>query len=155
MDVAYNSTVPQGLHGIAKNIPGRALDDVFYELRSIAFQALPFLCCTDALVGYGFPAELVLSDPGLHIGKPPPTGEFDEQHAALAEESEIVDLDRNPLFDGGFHSLIHLPPEIHDVGIGGPPGLDQMSQLLFRDPHIHGPHGLQGTHGAAIAAVMH
>ena len=52
VDVAHNGTMPQGLHGVAKDVPGRALDDVFYELRSIAFQALPFFGNSDALVGY-------------------------------------------------------------------------------------------------------
>ena len=155
MDVAHNGTAPEGLHGIAKNIPGRSLDDIFHELGPITFQPLPLLGGSDAFIGHGFPTELILPDPGLHVGKPPPTGEFDEQHAALTEEPEIVDLDGDPLFDGGFHSLIHLPPEIHDVGIGGPSGLDQRSQFFFRDPHIHGPHGLQSAHGAAVSAVMH
>ena len=42
MDVAHNGTAPEGLHGIAEDVPGRSLNDVFHELWSVAFQPLPF-----------------------------------------------------------------------------------------------------------------
>jgi hypothetical protein len=87
MDVAHNGTAPQRLHSVAENVPADALDDVFHELGPVAFQPLPLLGGPDAFVGHGFPTELILPDPGLHIGKSPAAGQFDEQHTALAERS--------------------------------------------------------------------
>lgn len=118
MDVTHNGTVPESLHSVTENIPGRSPDDVFHELGPIAFQAFPILSGPDAFVGYGFPSELVFPDPGFHIGKTPAAGKFDEQHTALAREANVVHPNGDPLLDGRFHRPIYLLPEIYDVGIG-------------------------------------
>ena len=117
MDVSHNGAAPEGLHGVAKNVPGRSLDDIFHELGSVTFQALPLLGGPDAFIGYGFPAELVLPDSRLHVGKHPAAREFYEEHTALAGEPDVIDPDGDPLFDGRLHCPIHLPPEIHNMGI--------------------------------------
>ncbi len=78
MDVTHNGTAPEGLHGITENIPGNSLDDVFHELWSVAFQPFPFLGSPNALIGHGFPAELIHSNPRLYVGKPPAAGKFDK-----------------------------------------------------------------------------
>lgn len=41
MDMTDDGTAPQGLHGIAEDIPADALDDVFHELRAVALQPVP------------------------------------------------------------------------------------------------------------------
>lgn len=116
--MADDGTASQRLHGITENVPADALDDVFHELWSVAFQLFPFLGGSNAFIGDGFPAEAVLAYPGLYVRKSPPAGQFDEQHPALAKKANVIHPDGDSLFDGGLHRPIYLPPEIYDVGIG-------------------------------------
>lgn len=70
VDVPDNEAVPEGFHGVAENIPADGLDDIFHEFRPVGFDALPFLCGSHTFIGDGFSAELIGSDPGLHICEP-------------------------------------------------------------------------------------
>lgn len=110
MDMADNGT--------AEDVPADALDDVFHELRAIAFEPFPLLRCADAFIGDGFPAEAVLAYPGLYVRKPPSAGELDEQHAALIQEADAASPHGDTFLDGCLHGGVHLPPEIDDVRIG-------------------------------------
>lgn len=118
MDMADDVAAPQRLHGIAEDVPADALDDVFHELRAIAFEPFPLLRCADAFIGDGFPAEAVLAYPGLYVGKPPSAGELYEQHAALIQKADAASPHGDTFLDGCLHGGVHLPPEIDDVRIG-------------------------------------
>ena len=72
--VTANPIIPQCPHSRAENIPADRLNDVLHELRSVAFNALPLLRCTNALVSDGFAAELILADTGLDVGNPSRSG---------------------------------------------------------------------------------
>ena len=141
MDVADDEAVPESLHGIAEDVAGDGLDDIFCEFWTIAFDALPFLCGADAEVGDGFTAEAVFIDPGLDVGELPAGRERDEEHAALAGESDAFNLLRNPLRDRGFDGAVDIPPELHDVRIRGAPGIHQRLQFIFREAHFKCAHG--------------
>ena len=41
MDMADDEAVPERLHGIAEDVSGDRLDDVFREFGAVAFDALP------------------------------------------------------------------------------------------------------------------
>ena len=97
MNVADDKAVPEGLHGIAEDVSGDCLDDVFCEFRTIAFDAIPLLCGAAAKIGDGFTAESVFTDAWLYVGKLPAGRERDEEHAAFAGEADAFNLLRNPL----------------------------------------------------------
>lgn len=63
MDVTTDEAVGEGPHGVAEDVPADGLDDILHELRTVGFDALPFLCRSDAHVGDRLPTEAVLSDP--------------------------------------------------------------------------------------------
>ena len=86
MDVTDDEAVPKSLHGVAEDVAADGLDDVLHELRTVGFDAFPFLRGANAPVGDGFSAELVLTDPGLHIGEIPAGREANEEYAALIIE---------------------------------------------------------------------
>ena len=67
MDMTDDETVFEGLHGIAENVAADGLDDILHELRTVGFNAFPFLCRADAFIGDGFTAEPVLTDTGFYI----------------------------------------------------------------------------------------
>ena len=69
MDMPDDKALPEGLHGIAENVPADSLHDVFYELGTIGFDAIPLLCRSNTFVGDGFATELVLTDARLHVGE--------------------------------------------------------------------------------------
>ena len=69
MNMTDDEAVPESLHGIAEDVAADSLDDVLHELRTVGFDAFPFLCGSDSFVGYGFAAILVFTDTGLHVGK--------------------------------------------------------------------------------------
>ena len=70
--MAADTIIPQRPNSIAENIPADRLNNVFHELRAVAFNALPLLCCANALVSDGFAAELILADTGLDVSDSPP-----------------------------------------------------------------------------------
>ena len=44
MDMSDDETMPESFHGVAENVAADCLDDVLYELRTVGFDAFPFLC---------------------------------------------------------------------------------------------------------------
>ena len=69
MDVTDDKAVPQSFHGVAEDVAANGLDDVLHELRTVGFDAFPFLCGADSFIGDGFAAVLIFADTGLHIGE--------------------------------------------------------------------------------------
>ena len=69
MNVTDDEAVPESFHGVAKDVAADGLDDILYELRTVGFDALPFLCRSDTFVGDGFAAILVFSDTWFHVGE--------------------------------------------------------------------------------------
>lgn len=67
MDVPDNKAVPERLHGVAEDVATNGLDDILHELRTIGFNAFPLLCRPHAFISDGLSAELIRTDPGLHI----------------------------------------------------------------------------------------
>ena len=67
VDVAADTIIPQHSHSITENIPADRLNDVLHELRTVAFNALPFLRCANALISDGLATELILADTGFDI----------------------------------------------------------------------------------------
>lgn len=67
VDVTDDEAMPEGLHSMAEDIAADGLDDILHELRTIGFYAFPLLCRAHAFIGDGFSAELIGTDPGLHI----------------------------------------------------------------------------------------
>lgn len=69
MDVSDDEGVLEGFHSIAEYVAADGLDDILHELRTVGFDAFPFLCGADSFIGYGFAAILIFSDAGLHVGE--------------------------------------------------------------------------------------
>ncbi len=67
MYMAANEAVGERSHGVAEDISGYCLNNVFNKLRTVGFNALPFLGGSYAFIGDGLTAEQVLSDTRLHI----------------------------------------------------------------------------------------
>ena len=44
MNVADNEAVAESFHSVAEDVAADGLDDVLHELRTIGFDAFPFLC---------------------------------------------------------------------------------------------------------------
>lgn len=55
--------------GSEQDVAADGLNDVLHELRTVGFDAFPFLCGSDSFVGDGFAAILVFSDTGFHVGE--------------------------------------------------------------------------------------
>ena len=62
MNVTDDEAVPESFHGVAEDVAADSLDDVLHELRTVGFDAFPFLCRSDSFVGDGFAAILVFSN---------------------------------------------------------------------------------------------
>ena len=67
MNMSYNEALPERLHGVTEDVAADGLNDVLHKLRTVGFDAFPFLCGSDSLIGYGFAAILVFSDTWLHV----------------------------------------------------------------------------------------
>ena len=70
MDMTDDKAVPEGFHGVAEDIAADCLDDILNELRTVRFDAFPFLCGSDTFIGNRFAAKLILADTRLHVGEP-------------------------------------------------------------------------------------
>ena len=149
--MADDKAVGQRPHGIHENIPGDGLDDVFHEFRAVRFDALPLLCAADALIGDGFTAELICPHLRLHIAELPAGRQNDEQHPAAVAEPDTVRLRVQPLADGGFHGIVHIPPKLHDVRIGGAPRIHKGLEFLLGKTHLQSAHRLEGAHRSAVS----
>lgn len=44
MDVSDDEGVLEGFHSIAEYVAADGLDDILHELRTVGFDAFPFLC---------------------------------------------------------------------------------------------------------------
>ena len=69
MNVTDDKAVPESLHGVTEDVAADGLNDVLHELRTVGFDAFPFLCGSDSFIGDGFAAILVFSDTGFHVGE--------------------------------------------------------------------------------------
>ena len=69
MNMANDEAVPERFHGVTEDVAADSLYDVLHELRTVGFDAFPFLCGSDSFVGDGFAAILVFSDAGFHVGE--------------------------------------------------------------------------------------
>ena len=69
VNMTDDEAVPECLHGIAEDVAADSLYDVLHELRTVGFDAFPFLCGSDSFIGDGFAAILVFSDTGFHVGE--------------------------------------------------------------------------------------
>ena len=69
MNMADDEAVPEGFYGVAEDVAADGLDDVLHELRTVGFDAFPFLCGSNTFIGDGFSTILVFSDAGLHVGE--------------------------------------------------------------------------------------
>jgi hypothetical protein len=68
MDMINNEAVLKGFHFIAEGVPADNLRDILYELRTVEFDVLPFLCGSYTFVDDGFAIVLVLLIRGFTIG---------------------------------------------------------------------------------------
>lgn len=78
MDVSDDEGVLEGFHSIAEYVAADGLDDILHELRTVGFDAFPFLCGSNTFISYGFAAELILTNTRLHIGQKATRGKLDE-----------------------------------------------------------------------------
>ena len=67
MDMADDKTVGEGSHAVAENVSADGLDQVLNDFRAVTFDAGPVFCAVVPHVGDALTAELILSDPGLHV----------------------------------------------------------------------------------------
>ena len=149
--MADDKTVGQRPYGIHEDVPGDGLDDVFHKFRTVRFDALPLLCAANALIGDGIAAEFICSHLRFHIAELPARGKNDEQHPAAVTEPDAVRLCVKPLADGGFHRIVHIPPKLHDVRIGGAPRIHKGLEFLLGKPHFQRAHRLERAHRSAIS----
>lgn len=119
--VTANPIIPQCPHSRAENIPADRLNDVLHELRSVAFNALPLLRCTNALVSDGFAAELILADTGLDVGKPSAARQRDKQHSALIFKLNAMCVCAKSLSYCILHAAVDFPPEPNYIRVGTAP----------------------------------
>lgn len=59
MNVTDDKTVPECFHGVTEDVAADGLDDILHKLRTVGFDALPFLGGSYAFIGDGLTAELV------------------------------------------------------------------------------------------------
>lgn len=121
MDMAYNKAVGESPHCVAQDITIDGLYNVLHELRTIAFDSLPFLCISNTFVGDGFTTELVLANLWFYIAKASAGREYNEQHSTLVNESDAMSLSSRALLDSCLYCIINIPPKLHDVRIGCSP----------------------------------
>lgn len=118
MNVSADKAVGQRPHSVSQDVSADGLHDVLDELRTVGFDAAPFLLGVDAHIRDGLATKLVLSDTGLDVGQASTRRQRDKQHAAVDLKMDAADLLRNPHLDGSLHRLVHRPPVSHDIGIG-------------------------------------
>ena len=151
MHVPADEAVAQGPHGVGQDVPADGLHNVLDEFRTVTFDPTPFLLGVDTHVGDGLPSETVLSDPGLHIGKPASGGQGDEEHSVFHQEADVTNLGLGPHLDRILHGGINRPPVLRDVRVAAAPHIYQRLQLIFGQAHVESAHCFEGTDAAAIA----
>ena len=90
MDVPDDEAMPEGFHGIAEDVPTDGLHDILNELRTIGFDAFPFLCGSNTFISYGFAAELILTDTRLHVGEKATGGKLVVSRGHTREERGLL-----------------------------------------------------------------
>ena len=139
------------MHGIAEDIAGGGLNDVFHQLRTVGLQPLPFLRAADALIGDALATELVSAEFRLYIGKPPAGRKRNEKHPAPIGEPDATDLAVQMLLYGTHGGAVDVPPELNDVPVRAAPRSDQRLQFIFGKSHLQGAHCFECADRAAIA----
>ena len=69
MNVTDDEAVPESFHGVAEDVAADSLDDVLHELRTVGFDAFPFLCRSDSFVGDRLSTILVFSNTRFYVGE--------------------------------------------------------------------------------------
>lgn len=69
MNVPDDKTTAECFHSITEDVAADCLYNILHEFRIVGFYAYPFLCRAHAFIGDGFSAELIGTDPRLHICK--------------------------------------------------------------------------------------
>ncbi len=88
MNVLNDKAVPECLHSIAENVTADGLNDVFYELRTVGFDAFPFFCGAHAFICDGFSAELICADSRFHICKSASGRKLNEEHSTFVSSHQ-------------------------------------------------------------------
>lgn len=112
-----DKTVGESSDGIHQDIPADCLDDVFYEFRTVGFDAFPLLSGTYAFVGYGFTAELVFAYLWFDVGEASAGRKLDEKHSALIFEYDSFYSCLGSLLDSCFYCPVNIPPETDNIRI--------------------------------------
>ncbi len=90
IDVSDYEIMPESFHGIAEDIAADGLVDILYKLWFEGFNAFPFPCGANTFISDRFSAELIGSNPGLHICKPASRRKLDEEHVAFEPKSREI-----------------------------------------------------------------
>ena len=56
-----------------------------------------------------------------------------------------------PLADGGFYGVVHVPPKLYDVRIGGAPRIHKGLEFLLGKTHLQSAHRLEGAYRSAVS----
>ena len=121
VDVADDVAAGEGTHGIGEYVPAHCLGDVLYELGTVGLDPAPFLLGVQAHICDGLTAEPVHSHTRLDVSQLPAGRQGDEEHAAVDLKADAADMRGDSLFDGILYGAVDLPPEFHDMRVGGPP----------------------------------
>ena len=149
--VAADVLVLQVLHGVAEDIPGYSLDNVFYEFGAVGLYPFPFFRSSYPHVGDDLISLFSHLHGSSYVGQSPAGGQLDEEDALLHEDGEESYPHDAVIFDSLFHRPIYFRPVVHDVRVRGPPEGDQGLQFFFCEAHVQGTHGFQGSFSAAVA----
>ena len=137
MDVHDNLVPSQSdeCHGVDEEVTSDRLDDILDQLSAVAFQPPPLASGRDTAVRDRGAAPSVLTKLGLHVGQLSTGGQGDEQDAGLGGEAEVAQPNGPAGGDGVDRRLLDVSPELHDVGVGCPPGVDDGFEFVLGQPH--------------------
>ena len=147
----HDGAAAQGLHGIAEDVSGCGLHNVFHELWPVGIKALPFLSGTDAFIGDTLAAELVNADLGFYIGQLSAGRKRDKQHAASAGKGQSIKAGRVLILHSLHNSTVHGPPKFDNFRVCLSPCIHQRRKLIFGQAHIDSAHCLECADAAAVA----
>lgn len=122
-------------YAVDEQVTSDRLDDVLDQLSAVGFQPPPLASGRDTAVGDGGAAPSVLTKLGLHVGQLSTGGQGDEQDAGLSGEAEVAQPNGPAGCDGVDRRLLDVSPELHDVGVGCPPGVDDGFEFVLGQPH--------------------
>ena len=81
VDMSYDEAAPEGIQGIAEDVPADGLGDVFHQLWAVGFNPGPVLLRVGPQIGNAFPAEPVFFQPRAEVGQRPAGGKLNKQRA--------------------------------------------------------------------------